>query len=217
MTDYHTDFLTNLQEIVGRIEACDTTPEREANNDAWRRMERLYGPRVFPARLLDLLNCGLRHWRHRPGAAVPAAAAAPAAAAGAPGAAARAPGAAFAPEAAAAAAEAPEDAGAQLMQEVRDELLRVLRKRLLVVDESPTLTRMFTFAGHIDGLLLMSFLECFNDLIHFARRSGAGSVPEAHGEGQGVHASAGDAAVSAADVFVFADRRSCHVFVLPAT
>ena len=50
-------------------------------------------------------------------------------------------------------------------ESVRDELLRMLRKRILVVDEKPTLTRMFTFAGHIECVLLLRILGLLPDLI----------------------------------------------------
>ena len=52
-----------------------------------------------------------------------------------------------------AAAEVPES-----HDEVRAALVETLRRRLLVVDEHPTLTRFFTFKGHIDALLLLSFM-----------------------------------------------------------
>ena len=203
MSDYFDDFLTSLVEIVGRLEACDTTPELEAKFGAWRGMERLYGSQVFPVGLLDLLNCGFGDWRHRPAASAPGAAVHPAgsapdaasrapqaagppevgprrrssrasgAAAKAPAAAARAPAAAGGPPAAAAgapaaAAGAPEATGANAgahMQDVRDEVQRILRRRLLVVDEKPTLTRMFTFSGHVHGLLLMDLLGCADSLV----------------------------------------------------
>jgi hypothetical protein len=35
----------------------------------------------------------------------------------------------------------------------------MLRRRVLVVDESPTLTRMFTFVEHVESLLLRHFLK----------------------------------------------------------
>ena len=38
-------------------------------------------------------------------------------------------------------------------------MLEILRKRLLVVDEAPTLTRMFTFVEHVKSLLLWHFLK----------------------------------------------------------
>ena len=44
-------------------------------------------------------------------------------------------------------------------------LLELLRRRLLVVDEHPTLSRMCTFQPHVDALLLILFLDCFADLV----------------------------------------------------
>ena len=43
-------------------------------------------------------------------------------------------------------------------------LLEVLRNRLLVVDEHPTLSRFFTFRKHIQALLLLSFLGISSDI-----------------------------------------------------
>lgn len=51
------------------------------------------------------------------------------------------------------------------MQGVRDAVHSILRRRLLVVDEKPTLTRMFTFSGHVHGLLLMDLLGCADSLV----------------------------------------------------
>ena len=51
------------------------------------------------------------------------------------------------------------------LESKRDDLLRLLRKRILVVDEQPTLTRMFTFTGHLECLLLIRFLNLLPDLI----------------------------------------------------
>ena len=47
---------------------------------------------------------------------------------------------------------------------VHQRLAEVLRSRLLVVDEHPTLTRMFTFTPHVDALLLVCFLGIAEDL-----------------------------------------------------
>jgi hypothetical protein len=44
-------------------------------------------------------------------------------------------------------------------QLVRSQLLEVLRRRVLVVDESPTLTRMLMFVEHVKSLLLWHFLK----------------------------------------------------------
>ena len=62
------------------------------------------------------------------------------------------------------AAEAPESAAAALAL-AQSRLLEVLRRRLLVVDEHPTLSRMFTFQPSVDAFLLISFLDCFADLV----------------------------------------------------
>ena len=51
------------------------------------------------------------------------------------------------------------------MEDIRDGLLQLLRKRLLVVDEQPTLTRMFTFTAHVQSLLLMHFLGGLDILV----------------------------------------------------
>ena len=51
------------------------------------------------------------------------------------------------------------------LDELRDNLLRILRKRILVVDEKPTMTRMFTFSAHMDCLLLLHFLQCAPALV----------------------------------------------------
>jgi len=48
---------------------------------------------------------------------------------------------------------------------MQDDLLHFLRKKLLVVDEKPTLTRMFTFNEHINTLLLMSFLGLTHKIV----------------------------------------------------
>ena len=188
MSDYFDDFMTCLLEIVAHMEACDTTPALEARFAEWRGMGRLYGSQVFPDGLLDLMNCGFGDWRHRTTAETPsgagsAAASAPEAAVAPAGAAARAPvaaacapgGAVTAPRAAArapaSAAGAPEASAAPgspvagHMQSVRDGVQRILRRRLLVVDEKPTLTRMFTFSGHVHGLLLIDLLECADSLV----------------------------------------------------
>jgi hypothetical protein len=44
-------------------------------------------------------------------------------------------------------------------QRVRSQLLEMLRRRVPVVDESPTLTRMFMFVEHVKSLLLWHFLK----------------------------------------------------------
>ena len=51
------------------------------------------------------------------------------------------------------------------LEEVRDGLYDLLMKRLLCVDEHPTLSRMFTFTIHLEAFLLMHFLGCVEDLV----------------------------------------------------
>ena len=62
------------------------------------------------------------------------------------------------------AALAPE-AAALAPEEVRDGLLELLRQRILVVDENPTHSRMFTFAAHVDCFLLVMFLGIFPSIV----------------------------------------------------
>jgi len=59
------------------------------------------------------------------------------------------------------AVDAPEDR----LVAVRASLFEILRRRLLVVDEKPTLSRMWTFQAHLDCLLLLHFLGCAHDLV----------------------------------------------------
>lgn len=58
------------------------------------------------------------------------------------------------------------------MEQVRSRLLQTLRKRLLAVDESPTVTRMFTFREHLDALLLLDALGYIGAPLRFR-----GTVP----------------------------------------
>jgi len=51
------------------------------------------------------------------------------------------------------------------LEEIRDSLFQVLRQRILVVDEQPTVTRMFTFTKHMECLLLLRFLNCAPELV----------------------------------------------------
>jgi len=140
VSDYYAEFVSNLQELVGSVRATGRTPGRRRQLDAWVSMEKLYGESVIPPGLLELLNAGLGEWAHCPPAA------------GAPDSAARAP------------------SEEERMVEVRDSLLELLRKRILVVDEQPTLTRMFTFQKHIECFLLMDFLGCSEQLVKLRRK-----------------------------------------------
>ena len=132
MTDYAADFAANLQDWVGSLSACAPSRERNLQVEKWRKLEQLYGPGVFPPRLLEFLNCGLGEWSRCLE---------------------RSASAAFAPD---------ED---RRMEDIRDGLLQLLRKRLLVVDEHPTLSRMFTFVKHLQCLLLMHFMGCFDIMV----------------------------------------------------
>jgi hypothetical protein len=136
VNDYYTEFLANLSYEVSQLQCVDVaTPERDASLAKWTRLETLYGSGVFPEGLLACLNAGLDEWVHvhsaRGGAAAPCVGAAPRV---------------RPPE-----AELSLEAAGQL---VRSQLLEMLRRRFLVVDESPTLTRMFTFVEHLKSLLL---------------------------------------------------------------
>jgi len=58
--------------------------------------------------------------------------------------------------------------GGHTLAAAREQLFHLLRQRVLVVDEHPTLTRMFTFAGHVHGMLLLTFLD-LGDLVKVVR------------------------------------------------
>ena len=51
------------------------------------------------------------------------------------------------------------------LEQAQDALLQLLLRRLLCVDEHPTVTRMFTFKPHVECLLLMDFLGIFDDVV----------------------------------------------------
>ena len=133
--DYYTDFCASLASLTSRLVVAAGEDDPIARRK-WEDLARLYGEGVFPPGLLDALNLGLDRWEHR---VFPddSAASAPA------------PSAADAP-----------DAGS----EVRGRLRKILQRRLLVVDEHPTLSRMFTFRPHVDALLLLVFLGRFGDI-----------------------------------------------------
>ena len=66
------------------------------------------------------------------------------------------------------AASAPDGSAAQApatLDQVRSQLVEVLRSRVLVVDEQPTLTRMFTFQCHVECLLLLVLLGIAPELL----------------------------------------------------
>lgn len=136
MSDYFSEFETNLAELVGCLRASaqeKATPHALARQEAVRLQE-LYGELVFPQELLDILNCGPRSWAHVSAAMAPAG----------------------------------------TLGQARSGLLRLLRKRVLVADEKPTLSSMLTSRTHVDCLLLVGFLGCFASLQPPACRQGAG-------------------------------------------
>jgi hypothetical protein len=51
------------------------------------------------------------------------------------------------------------------LEEAQDALLQLLKRRLLSVDEHPTVTRMLTFKPHAECLLLMDFLRFIDDVV----------------------------------------------------
>ena len=132
VNDYYSEFLSALLAVLARLECVSVAPAAAGANFAkWQHLESLYGKGVFLEGLLSCLNCGLDVWVHHHSAS------------------------SFAGGVEAADAQTALDSASQL---VRSKLGDILRKRLLVVDEHPTLTRMFTFAQHFDGLLLWHFL-----------------------------------------------------------
>ena len=120
ISDHYEVYLGNLHDIVsGKLRAVAASPEREQQCQRWKGMQRLYGTSVLPDGLLACLNGDITQWTH----CSTSAAAAPGSAAGAPG--------------AGSAAAAPDDP----LAAVKQNLFEILRQRILVVDEQPTLTR----------------------------------------------------------------------------
>ena len=133
INQYYEEFVSSLRTHATRLVFLQGPPSALALAETakWSRMAELYGESVIPARLLLCLNNGLRSWSHTTSAV------APDHAAPAPGGAAQPP---------------------VSEVDVRGVLVEVLRKRLLSVDEKPTLSRFFTFREHIQGLLLLSWV-----------------------------------------------------------
>ena len=131
VSDYYSDFLANLHDIVGQLSARELSPERQENREKWLGMQSLYGEGVFPPGLLDALNGGVGDWVHclSPGPAA--------------------------------------DAPADRLLGVQTSLREILRRRILVVDEQPTLSRMWTFQNHVACFLLLHFLGCIGALVKF--------------------------------------------------
>ena len=136
VSDYYTDFCANLQDIVGKLAIGEPSAVRDEQRAKSAALRQLYGDGVFPPGLLECLDGGLNDWSHCLTAR-------------------RAPG-------PGAAATAP---AIRTLAEAKAVLLEILRKRILVVDEHPTLTRMFTFTPHIECFLLLSFLGCVGKLV----------------------------------------------------
>ena len=127
VSDYYSDFLTNLRDIANSVQSGP--PCADGEGQRWERLSRLYGPSVIPEQLLFLLDRGLDSWTHSvPAGLLP-------------------------------------DQEIERLEEVRDGLYELLRKRLLCVDEHPTLSRMFTFTTHLEAFLLMHLLGCVPGLV----------------------------------------------------
>ena len=127
---YYEEFLSSLSAHCARLSFTAQTPADAQRAEMWSGLATLYGEGVIPQMLLACLNSGLDSWTHSlPAAPAPVAA--------------RAPG-----------------AGEEDSQQhaVRNALAEILRRRLLVVDEHPTMTRFFTFKGHVEAMLLLHFL-----------------------------------------------------------
>ena len=66
VSDYYSDFLANLQELVGRLRASDSSLLRQQEHQKSLNLQALYGDGVFPPGLLDALNggVGVGDWVH---------------------------------------------------------------------------------------------------------------------------------------------------------
>ena len=213
------------KDIVGKLTLRDPSPARLQHLMHWRALDQLYGNGVFPPGLLDCLNCGLGEFSHclTPGSAAVAsasAAVAPGSDAAAPGSVAAAPGsAAAAPGSAAASrgsvAGAPEVQIYAKLEDVRFALFHILRKRLLVVDEQPTLTRMFTFQTHVECFCCCIFSAASNLSFSFAvfnpaSGTASGCLRFWHFSGTGY------LAVFAADCFGSSAGGTCAIYMCTA-
>ena len=135
VSDYYTEYCANLQDIVGRLAVADPSPTREQHRLKWQGLSALYGEEVFPKGLLDCLNGDLADWSRCLSAVT----------------------ADYSPGSA--------TPGHTTLQSAKDALARILRSRILVVDEQPTLSRMFTFHPHLNCLLLLQLLGITPDLL----------------------------------------------------
>ena len=134
-------FFSNLSNWIARLSLVAHSEARVLGLQRWTGVQSLYGKDVISDALLHCLNGGLGYFSHSL-QLVSAAAAPDSSADSAP-------------------AEGPHALPAfRDVSDVHRYLLDVLRRRLLQVDEQPTLTRMFTFTTHMQTLLLMHFLDC---------------------------------------------------------
>jgi len=137
VSDYYSDFCANLRDLVGKLRLCEANNTHPERAVRWQGLETLYGAGVFPPGLLECLNCGVDSWTHCLDSH--SAACAPAA--------------------------SRESAQRVGLERAQARLFDILRKRILVVDEHPTLSRMFTFHPHVECLLLLVFLGCLPDIV----------------------------------------------------
>ena len=167
VSDYYSEYLANLEDIVKQLAVVESSELQEQQCQKWRGMQALYGSSVLPDEVLECLNCNLTDWAHCCSSAAPGAsssAASGASSSAASGASSSAASGAFSSAASGASsssAQSPEN----YVAGVRLKLLESLRKRILVVDEQPTLSRMFTFQAHIECFLLLVFLGCIPDIL----------------------------------------------------
>ena len=146
MSDYYDDFCSNLRAIISHVRFGHDSADAQAARRRWNNLSKLYGSVVFPAGLLHCLNGGLDTQIHVRGAPTPSSSD-------------KSP-----------AAQALESVGHQPDDDfcilLHAQLFELLRKRVLVVDEQPTLTRMFTFSPHLHCFLRLQFLGCLLQLIN---------------------------------------------------
>jgi len=186
MSDYYSDYFANLQDMVQQLSTAESSPARLLNLRKWQELSILYGEGVIPPGVLFCLNGGLDEWSHN----FQAESAAPA-----PGSAALSP--------ASASSNQPVYTS---LQDVQQSVLKILRDRILVVDEHPTLTRMFTCAPHVECLLLLHFLGLLPTPLKFR-----GTEPQAKNQKRVTKVSS---FVSAADTPQYLKRTSLALQIL---
>ena len=81
VSDYYSEFLSNLHDIVGRVAPAADSAFRQQQSRKWRDMQRLYGPSALPDGVLVCLNGDISDWTHCSASVVGT----PASAGGAPG------------------------------------------------------------------------------------------------------------------------------------